>query len=206
MTKTTEPVSTRRFVVAPFDGPQDTEPYAVYERGNSSARHTGTLEFCNAEALREEAAANEQDAADSFDRCDTDGFVSQWASQQMAGLHRAQADIAEHGGRWTFERVMLETTDGEPVADARQVQTRYGRRWRVDSADAWLPFRPARESTLGKRGYREVVVEEIAPARAIHWSPPGARGLSGATSVQVVIIRTDRPKAEGWQPCGAPEA
>lgn len=155
--------------------------------------------------LREEARKHDQDAADSFERCDTDGFLSQWASGINAQLKRRQATIAEHGGLWTFERVVLEKLDGTPVGDARIVQTRYGRRWRSDQEDVWLPVRPARESTLAKRGFRERSEVEVAPAEAIHWSPPGARGISGASSVSVVIIRTDRPKREGWEPCGAPE-
>ena len=158
--------------------------------------------------LRAEAAQHERNAAESFERCDTDGFLSQWASDMNAQLARRNAAIAEHGGQWLFERTVLETLEGELVADARAVDTRYGRRWRVDSADAWLPYMPARESTLGKRGYRERVIEELAPAKAIHWSPPGARGMSGATSVQVVIIRTDLDGREGrqWRPAGPPEA
>ena len=158
-----------------------------------------------AEQLRTESAQHIADAAASFERCDTDGFVSQWASEQMSGLKSRQADIAEAGGVWTFERLQLVKADGTPT-DAREVNTRYGRKWRLDSTDQWLPWSPARESTLGKRGYREVRETEVAPARAIHWAPEGARGLSGATSVQTIIIRTDRPKSEGWYPVGAPEA
>ena len=157
-----------------------------------------------AAALRQQAAQHERNAEESFDRCDTDGFLSQWASGMNAQLARRNAAIAEAGGNWTFERLQLVTTDGQPT-DARAVNTRYGRKWRLDSTNEWLPYAPARESTLGKRGYRELVETEVAPAKAIHWAPEGARGMSGATSVQVIIIRTDRPKAEGWQPVGSPE-
>lgn len=162
--------------------------------------HTDT-----AAALRTEAARHEREAAESFERCDTDGFLSQWGSGMNAELARRSADIAEAGGVWTFERTRLQTADGQPT-DARMVDTRYGRRWRLDSTDQWLPYMPARESTLGKRGYREVTETEVAPAKAIHWAPEGARGLSGATSVQTVIIRTDRPEREGWRPVGAPQS
>jgi hypothetical protein len=159
----------------------------------------------NAENLRAQAAEHRRNAAESFDRCDTDGFLSQWASGMNADLADRNADIAEHGGVWTFERVILERADGTPL-DARAVQTRYGKRWRVDADDAWLPYRPVRATTLGKRGYRERVETEIAPARAIHWAPPGARGMSGATSVSVVIIRTDADRRDGWQPVGPPQS
>jgi hypothetical protein len=151
------------------------------------------------------AAQHDQDAADSFERCDTDGFLSQWGSQQMGALERRQADIAAAGGVWTFSRLQLVTAAGE-ATDARLVETRYGAKWRLDSTDQWLPVQPKRESTLAKHGYREVTETEVAPAKAIHWAPAGARGLSGATSVQVIIFRTDRPKHEGWRPAGAPQA
>jgi hypothetical protein len=154
--------------------------------------------------LREQAAQHDRNAAESFERCDTDGFLSQWASGINAEVARRNADIAEAGGVWTFERTRLTDLDGNIVEDARAVDTRYGRKWRVDSADAWLPYMPARESTLGKRGYREVVETAVAPAKAITSAPRGARGLSGATSVSVVIIRTDAQRSDGWRPIGAP--
>lgn len=154
--------------------------------------------------LRAKAAQHRADADASFDRCDTDGFLSQWASGINARKADFAADIAAAGGVWTFERVVLETLDGEPVADARAVNTRYGMKWRSDAADAWLPYMPARESTLGKRGYRERVEQVVAPARAITWAPDGARGLGGATSVSVVIIRTDAERKDGWRPVGNP--
>jgi hypothetical protein len=153
--------------------------------------------------LRAQAVQHDQDAADSFERCDTDGFVSQWASGQMADLRRREAELAEHGNTWTFERIQLVTLAGEPT-NARAVQTRYGSRWRLDSTDQWLPMEPKRASTLAKHGYREVTETEVAPAKAMHSG--SGKGLAGATSVHVIIFRTDRPKAEGWRPVGAPEA
>lgn len=157
-----------------------------------------------AAALRAAASQHRQNAAESFDRCDTDGFVSQWASGINARVADRNAEIADHGGMWTFERVVLERTDGTPV-EARAVQTRYGMKWRVDATDSWLAYRPARVSTLAKHGYRERTETEVAPARAITSAPAGARGFSGLTSVSVVIIRTDARKADGWFPVGAPE-
>lgn len=151
---------------------------------------------------RADAARHHEQAAASFDRCDTDGFVSQWASDMNGRLAERSAEIADAGGVWTFERTVLEALDGEPVADARCVKTKYGERWRVDSADVWLPYMPARVSTLAKRGYRETIERVVAPARAIHWAP--ARG--GATSVQVIIIRTDTERRDGWRPAGAPQS
>jgi len=158
-----------------------------------------------ASALRASAAQHEKDAADSFDRCDTDGFVSQACSGLNAQLDRAKADIAEADGQWTFERtVLVEIASGKVVTDARVVRTRYGMKYRIDRTDEWLPYHPARESTLAKKGYREAHEEAVAPAKAIHWSPSNAKGFSGLGSVQTIIIRTDATKADGWHPVGPP--
>ena len=143
-----------------------------------------------AEQYRAEAAAHRQEAADSFERCDTDGFLSQWASGINARLADAKARIAEAGGIATFRRLRLVTLDGEET-DARRVETRFGTKWRLDSTDQWLAYMPERESTLARKGYREEFEYAVAPARAKLWSPPGARGLSGAHQVRVVTERAD---------------
>lgn len=160
---------------------------------------------CNAHdaaTLREQAAQHERNAAESFDRCDTDGFVSQWASGINAQVARASAQIAEDGGVARFERTLLQTLEGEAV-DFRVVETRYGTRYRVDATDEWLPYHPARESTLAKYGYREVDEEVIAPAKATTAAPRGARGLSGACSVYVRVYRTDAKASDGWRHVGS---
>lgn len=48
--------------------------------------------------LRAKAAACFREAADSFERSDTDGFVTQWASNLNGQLYERQAEIAEAGG------------------------------------------------------------------------------------------------------------
>ena len=55
-----------------------------------------------AEQLRAEASRMAQEAADSFARCDTDGFLSQWAMDLGARERRAQAAIVEAGGVCEF--------------------------------------------------------------------------------------------------------
>ena len=132
--------------------------------------------------------------------------MSQWASGMNAAKARAEARIAEAGGQWRFERTVLETLEGE-ATDGRMCNTRYGQRWRLDSTDQWLPFMPARESTLAKKGYRERIIEETAPAKAIHWSPSGGPACPARPVVQTIIIRTDLDAREGkqWRPAGPPE-
>jgi hypothetical protein len=160
------------------------------------------MDGLTAEQLRERVNARYAKNAERY-REDELG-LSMAADSIMARVDSANADILDAGGQWQFRRLRLQRLDGTPV-DGRIVTTRYGQRWRVDEDDAWLPVSPARESTLAKRGYREVTEYEVGPAKAITWAPPGARGTGGMTQVRVIIIRTDRPAREGWVSDGAPE-
>jgi hypothetical protein len=140
-----------------------------------------------AQALRTEAAGHEQEAQDSFDRCDTDGFLSQWASGLTAQLKRRQAEILEAGGVAEFPALF--TLDGERV-NARLIDTRYGRAWAMmDDGGAFtgefVSAFPKRESTMTKKGYREGT--EVAPARAVMQGQ--GTGLSG--TAWVAVIRVD---------------
>jgi hypothetical protein len=149
--------------------------------------------------LRARANEAETRAAESFERCDTDGFLSQWAGGICAQRDRRAAEVADAGGMWTFARTRLVRLDGTET-DAREVQTRYGWKWRLDSTDEWLPVRPARESTLAKRGYREVEEHEVAPAKVT--LDGNGRGMSG--NVWVRTYRPDARKSDGWRPVGPP--
>lgn len=140
-----------------------------------------------AEQLRDEANEAEGRAADSWERSDTDGFVSQWASGITAREKRAQATIEENGGTATFPGLFK---DGERVR-AKIIPTKFGTCWAMldDSDNFTGEFVGRGPRSLKKAGCEER--DEQAPAKAITWAPPGARGLSGATSVQVLVIRTD---------------
>lgn len=149
-----------------------------------------------AEALRASAAKHEQDAADSFDRCDTDGFVSQWASGLNAQKDRIQASIVEAGGTAEFVGLFDRET-GERVR-ARLVSVAgysYGtvRKWCVldadDQAVAWVAaFKEGKNSKLFKLGFEERM--ETATAVADIGGGSG-RGLSGAASCYAYARRTD---------------
>lgn len=153
------------------------------------------------EALRAEAADLDRRAAESFDRCDTDGFLSQWALNLTARQRRMEADLAEAGGVAEFPA--LYTTGGEPVP-ARLVQTRYGTTWAIfaTAADAkWGTNAPViawqrrssarteerRAAYLAERGYVERLI--LAPARVVMRGE--GRGLSGAMSVHPALQRRD---------------
>ena len=142
--------------------------------------------------LRASAAAHAKEAADSYDRCDTDGFVSQWASGLNAQKDRLDAQILDNGG--TAEFPALFTLSGE-WTPARLVNGTYGTQWQILDATGrplpqWLPFFPARRSTLTRRGYVEGYVTR--PAKAAIQGGTG-RGLSGASNCFVTTIEADRP-------------
>lgn len=87
-----------------------------------NTRETATM---TADEYRAAASAHNQEAADSFERCDTDGFLSQWASGINAIRMNALATLAENGGRAYFEVYVDDA--GEPVP-ARRISTKYGTR------------------------------------------------------------------------------
>jgi len=139
-------------------------------------------------ALRAEAAQHEQDAADSFERCDTDGFMSQWASGCTAAKKRLQADIQDNGG--LAEVPALFDLAGNLVP-AKLIDTRFGMAWGIfeswddlnGSGDIvrWVNAFPARRSTLASKD----VMEGRVMARAY----ADLRGKS-ACNVTAVIIRS----------------
>lgn len=66
-------------------------------------KNTETLNYKSAEEWRAEASKHIQDREDSFDRCDTDGFVSQWASGLNSSLKQTLAELAENGYMASFK-------------------------------------------------------------------------------------------------------
>jgi len=116
--------------------------------------------------LRAQAAAHEAEAHASFERCDTDGALSQWASGINAQKARLQATIEDFGGLAEFNALF--DLDGNWVP-ARTITGRYGKCWMIldeqgEATGQFAPFAPARKSTLEKRGFREGTV--LRPARA----------------------------------------
>lgn len=146
-----------------------------------------------AEELRTEATTLDQRAADSFDRCDTDGFLSQWSDGITARLRRAEAEVAEQGGTAEFDALF--DLDGNLVA-AKLIDTRYGTSWGILATDdprseivAWVGAFPKRETTMTRKGYREGTVRAAAYAEL--WAPSSATGLGGCLNVSVVTRRKD---------------
>ncbi|GAA3173274.1 hypothetical protein [Nonomuraea salmonea] len=146
-----------------------------------------------ADELRAQAAAHEREAEASFERCDTDGFLSQWASRMVAQEERLQADIEENGGKAMF--LALFDLDGNLLPAILRPSRYYGRPdyWTIYADDdcrgrAVAFFTPSQakngrkaRATDARKGYYVGYV--MAPAKA------ELRG-SNAACVSAVPVRT----------------
>lgn len=80
-------------------------------------------------ALAEKAL---QERAESFERCDTDGFMSQWASGVMAQRYRLCALLAETKGLHEF--TVAVDSEGNRI-EAEIVKTKYGECYCLNDRD-----------------------------------------------------------------------
>ena len=148
---------------------------------------THTTTTTTAAELRNNANAHDREAAASFDRCDTDGFVSQWASGINAQKDRLQADIIDNGGTRTM--IALFDLNGNWVP-AKVIDGQYGQSWAVLDTNGrhtgvYAPFHPARRNTMTKRGY----LEGYASFPAVAVITGGGRGTGGAASCYVTAVK-----------------
>ena len=124
---------------------------------------------------REMAQECHRRSAESFDRCDTDGFLSQGAADAMALLYRLCAEIAGNGGKATFVR--LSDLNGN-LLDAKECKTRFGYSWRIVNADgsvSWFSESNAkngerRRKFAASKGYMLVNIETEAVVFPAGWS------------------------------------
>lgn len=140
------------------------------------------------------------EAEASWDRSDTDGFVTQWAHGISGQVARRNAEIAANGGVAEVPALFDAETGELVAAKLVQVYDRYSysykSKWIVLASDdpnseavKWINAFPARKRTMTKHGYTEGYVK--APAVAKTWAPPGSKGMSGLASVSVITARTD---------------
>lgn len=122
--------------------------------------------------------------AESFERCDTDGFMSQWAHGLAGDKAGMMAELQERGGEWDFPALF--DLEGNRVA-AKLVDTKFGTAWAIcDAAGQFKKFVsafPARESTMAKKGFKEG--REMAPAKVEYTG-------NNICSVRPSYIRKDR--------------
>lgn len=106
-----------------------------------------------ADRLDEAAAQKRRDAEESFQRCDTDGFLSQWASGLGASERNLQAAILRNGGTSVFRGLYYKGQRLKAKQISFQDRYSYGwvTKWLCDTDDPltleatqgrkWLPTR-----------------------------------------------------------------
>lgn len=85
-----------------------------------------------ADDLRRQAAESRKRAHESWERSDTDGFVSQWASNITSDELIMKAELIEAGG--SYERDLLFDLEGNLIL-AKEIETRYGWTWMILNPD-----------------------------------------------------------------------
>jgi hypothetical protein len=103
-------------------------------------------------------------AEESFERCDTDGFMSQWAHTINAQKAQMEAELVDDN---MVAFPALFDLDGNLV-NAKLISGRFGACWAIcDDAGKFtgefVSAFPKREATMVKKGYREGT--EMAAAR-----------------------------------------
>jgi hypothetical protein len=139
---------------------------------------------------RENAAKHFKAEADSFERSDTDGFLSQWSSSINGQLELTRASIVENGGVSQFAGLF----EGNRRVKAQQVSTKWGIAWVLheDEIDLiarrgkkFLPFN-SKSRVLRELGLRHG--KEQAPAAACFAG--NGSGLGSLHTVFVKVFRT----------------
>ena len=130
-----------------------------------------------AEELRQQARKSELDAIESFERCDTDGALSQWASQVNARRLYLEADLAEKDYVWTFST--LGDKEGNLVPN-KLIETKYGYAYAIFNSfedlesfeSPILQWVGLGDKAIAKKGYTSIVVKakgKVAVGKG--WSP-----------------------------------
>ena len=152
----------------------------------------------DAAALRDMADERRRRSEESFQRCDTDGFLSQWASDITARMFDLQAEVAESGGRWIFPGLY----DGGRRIAAKVIRVKcFNAPWKTERkwflrddevATYGRRFIPAGGNSRVRKGLGIEERDELAPAVAEIVG--SGTGLSGAASCSAVVVR----KGDEW--------
>lgn len=158
--------------------------------------------------LREKAAEWRRREEESFQRCDTDGCVTQWCNAISASDADHAAKLSDNGNLSVF-KVLVDSSTGEVVGNTIHIfQSRfhYGNeyKWAVRRSGAekaqWVTDYK-RESGFASKGLS--VAWMVAPAKLYSRRPgnhlPEQRGMSGLASYHGKSIGIDY-EATGLRP------
>jgi len=170
-------------------------------------------QLAKADKLDADAAERRRREQESFDRCDTDGFLSQWAHSIGADKDRKAAQILRDGGCARFPVLTLADT-GEVVATVEYKFPDRDRPWLVNRR--WrLPDELA--AKLGRKwvptGSKSRVQKQLGLVEDTRWFyafaeltvPDGAKstGLAGCANAYVgTFVDEERYRAEGLKIIG----
>lgn len=177
-------------LVTAYNGSNCAECRKAYEATAPAFQPvTSTYKGKTAEEWRQMAAASRKRSYDSYQNCDTDGFVSQWGGDLMAREYDLSAQLAETNG--AMETVALFDLDGNLV-DARHGWGKFGEYWMLlDSNGVKVGFfSPSQAKDTDKRvatDRRKGYYVGRATVRAIAKIQGSGTGLSGATSCYATI-------------------
>ena len=136
-----------------------------------------------------EAARLAAKREESFQRCDTDGFLTQYFDGVSSAVSQLGANIARDGGR-AVHPGLFDVATGKRVP-AILVEGRFGYQWQIcdpttgRALPEWIADRRGPKAALAKRGW--VVLGEWAESTAKMCGE--GRGLSGR--VWAAAVRTD---------------
>ena len=182
--------------------------YFVFPTYEEAEAALPEFESEQAVALREKAADCIRREQESFERCDTDGCVTQWLLSCSAGDYAREAAIANAGGLQIF-KVLLDSNTGEVVGNtihAFQSRFHYGTeyKWAVrrnGSTKAEWVTDYKRPSGFAAKGL--TVAWMLAPAKLYGRLPgnhlPEPRGMSGLASYHGKSLDIDY-EAAGLRP------
>ncbi len=175
--------------------------YFVFETYEDAYDALPQFESDVAKELREAAKQYRRDAHESFERCDTDGFLSQWAFGVTASQREREADLADNGNLGLFPALLDES--GQVHARVYKFPHKFNpgacsavfKVQRGERAE-WVNANYKRDSSYAERGLRKVWI--IAPARVMP-DPfnrmPEKRGLSGCAGYTGEYARLDADAA-----------
>ena len=140
---------------------------------------------------RKEVNAQQAEREASFQRCDTDGFVSQWAHGICASRDDRKAECAKTNGQELFT-VLVDAKTGERV-DAKLVDGQWGTSWML-APEAKACYGGKTWVTCGKgsRIQRELGLKEVAEWADAYITLGGSgTGLSG--TAYPITLRAREP-------------
>lgn len=132
-----------------------------------------------AEDYRQAAADCARRREESWERSDTDGFLSQWASGLNRNLNLTKAEILENDGKSDF----IGLYEGDRRVKARVIETKFGHCWLLHEDERELiqkrgkPFLPCGGNSRIHKNLGVAEAREMAPAWC-HITGTGT-GLSG---------------------------